>query len=62
MTDTSQIYINIPIKNSLISFLNSYPDLNSEIVKKPDNSRYADGIDTGLVFLRRIVFFSIFTS
>ena len=33
-TPNSQIYINIPRKDSVISLLNSYLDLNFEVVKK----------------------------
>ena len=35
----SQIYINIPREDFVISLLNSYIDLNFEVVKRADNSR-----------------------
>ena len=38
-TAISQIYINIPREDSVISLLNSYLDLNFEVVKKADDSR-----------------------
>ena len=34
ITPNSQIYINIPKEDSVISLLNSYLDLNFEVVKK----------------------------
>ena len=37
----SQIYINIPREDSVISLLNSFLDLSFEVIKKDDNSRYA---------------------
>ena len=33
-TPNSPIYINIPREDSIISLLNSYPDLNFEVMKK----------------------------
>ena len=33
-TPNSQIYINIPKEDSVISLLNSYVDLNFEVIKK----------------------------
>ena len=41
-TPNSQIYINIPREDSVISLLNRYLDLNFEVIKKADNSRYAN--------------------
>ena len=41
-TPNSQIYINTPREDSLISLLNSYLDLSFEVIKKDDNSRYAN--------------------
>ena len=59
-TPNSQIYINIPREDSVISFLNSYLDLNFEVIKKADNSRYANGNDIRLVNLGPIALFSNF--
>ena len=59
-TPNSQIYINIPREDSVISLLNSYLDLNFEVIKKDDNSRYANGKDIRLVNLGPIVLFSNF--
>ena len=44
----------------MISLLNNYLDLNSEVIKKADNSRYANGNDTRLVNLGSIALFSSF--
>ena len=60
-TPNSQIHINIPRKDSVIPLLNSYLDLNFEVIKKTDNSRYGNGNDIRLVNLGPIVLFSIFT-
>ena len=59
-TPNSQIYINIPREDSVISWLNSYLDLSFEVIKKNDNSRYADGNDIRLVNLGPIALFSNF--
>ena len=59
-TPNSQIYINIPREDSVIRFLNSYLDLNFEVTKKGDNSRYANGSDKKLVNLGPIALFSFF--
>ena len=59
-TPNSQIYINIPREDSVISFLNSYLDLSFEVIKKDDNSRYANGKDIRLVNLGPISLFIIF--
>ena len=37
-TPNSQIYINIPREDSVISLLNSYLNLNFEVIKKADDS------------------------
>ena len=42
------------------SFLKSYLDLNFEVIKKADNSRYANGDDIRLVNLGPIALFSNF--
>ena len=59
-TPNSQIYINIPREDFVISLINSYLDLNFEVIKKADNSRYANGIDIKLVNLGPIALFSNF--
>ena len=57
-TPNSQIYINIPREDSVISLLNSYLDLIFEVVKRADNSRYANGNYIRLVNLGLIALFS----
>ena len=59
-TPNSQIYINISREDSVISLLNSYLDLNFEVIKRDDNSRYANGNDIRLVNLGPIALFSNF--
>ena len=59
-TPNSQIYINIPREDSIISLLNSYLDLNFEVIKKADDSRYGNGNDIRLVNLGPIALFSNF--
>ena len=59
-TPNSQIYINKPREDSVISLLNSYLDLNFEVIKKVDNSRYGNGNDIRLVNLGSVALFSIF--
>ena len=59
-TPNSQIHINIPREDSVISLLNSYLDLSFEVIKKDDNSRYANGNDIRLVKLGPIALFSNF--
>ena len=56
----THIDINIPREASVISLLNSYLELNFEVVKKTDDSRYADAIDIRLVNLGPFSLFSIF--
>ena len=59
-TPNSQIYINKPREDSVISFLISYLDLFFEVIKKADNSRYGNGNDIKLVNLGQIGLFSNF--
>ena len=59
-TPNSQNYINIPREDSVISLLNSYLDSSFEVIKRADNSRYANGNDTRLVNLGPIALFSNF--
>ena len=59
-TPNSQIFINIPREDSVISLINSYLDLNFEVIKKADDSRYGNGNDIKLVNLGPIAWFSNF--
>ena len=59
-TPITQIKLNIPREDSVISSLNRYFDLNSEGIKKADNARFANGIDIRLVNLGLIALFSKF--
>ena len=59
-TPRSQIYIIIPGEDCVISLLNSHLVLNFEVIKKADNSRYANGNDIRLANLRPIVLISSF--
>ena len=56
-TPNSQIYINIPKEDGVISLLNSYHDLNLEVIKKADISRNANGDGIRLVNFDPIAFF-----
>ena len=56
-TPNSQIYINIPREDSVISLLNSHLDLNFEVVKRADDSIYGNGSDIKLVDLGSIALF-----
>ena len=44
-TANSQIYINIPREDSLVSLLNSSLDLNFDVLHAATNNRYADNND-----------------
>ena len=57
-TAKSQIYINIPREDSLISLLNSYIDLNFDVVHGVNNDRYADNNEIRLVNLCPVALFS----
>ena len=57
-TANSQIYINIPREDSLISLLKSYLDLNFDVVHAATNNRYADNNDIRLVNSAPIALFS----
>ena len=57
-TANSQIYINLPREDSVISLLNSYIDLNFDVVHAATNNRYADGNDIRLVNLGPVALFS----
>ena len=56
----SQIYINIPREDSVTSSLNSYLELNFEVIQKADDSRYGNGNDIRFVNLGPIALFSVF--
>ena len=57
-TAISQVYINIPREDSLISLLNSYLELNFDVLHAATNNRYVDGNDIRLVNLGPISLFS----
>ena len=57
-TANSQVYINIPREDSVISLINSYLELNFDILHAGTNNRYADGKDIRLVNLGPIGLFS----
>ena len=60
ITPNGHFYLNIPREDSVISFLNSYLDLNFEFIKKADSSRYANGNYIRLLNLCPIALFSNF--
>ena len=57
-TANSQIYIIRPRKDSVISLLNSYLDLNLDVLHAATNNIYADGKDIRLVNLGPVALFS----
>ena len=57
-TRNSQIFINIPRQDSVISLVKSYLDLNFEVIKRDDISRYSNGIELRLIYLWPIALFS----
>ena len=57
-TANSQVYINIPREDSVISLLNSYLELNFDVLHARTNNRYADDNDIRLVNLGTIALFS----
>ena len=57
-TANSQIYINIPREDSVISLLNSYIELNFEVLRADNSNRYVDANDIRLVNLGPIALFS----
>ena len=59
-TANSQIYINIPREDSLISLLKIYIDLNFDVPNATTNNIYADGADIWLINLGSIALFSNF--
>ena len=59
-TANSQVYKNIPREDSVISLLNSYLELNFDVLHAATNNRYVDGNDIRLVDLSPIALFSNF--
>ena len=57
-TANSQVYINIPREDSVISLLNSYLELDFDVLRADKSNRYVDGNDIRLVNLRAIALFS----
>ena len=57
-TANSQIYINIPREDSVISLLNSYIELNFDVLQAATDNRYVDAIDIRLVNLGPVTIFS----
>ena len=57
-TANSQVYINIPREDSVISLLNSYLELNFDVSRADNSNRYLDGKDKRLVNLGSIGLFS----
>ena len=56
-TASSQIYINIPREDSVISLLNSYLELIFDVLQAATNNRYVDANDIRLVNLGPIALF-----
>ena len=57
-TANSQTYINIPREDSIISLLNSYLELNFDVLKAESNDRYANTDDIRLTNLGALALFS----
>ena len=57
-TANSQVYINIPREDSVISLLNSYLELNFDVLRADNSNRYVDNNDIRLVNLGPIGLFS----
>ena len=57
-TANSQIYINIPREDSVISLLNSYLELNFAVLQAASNNRYVDANNLTIVNLGPIALFS----
>ena len=58
ITANSQIFINIPREDSVISLLNSYLELNFDVLQAASNKRYVDTSDIRLVNMGPITLFS----
>ena len=59
-TPNSQTYINIPREDSLLSLLNSYLELNFDVLKAATIDRYANTDDIRLTNLGAIALFSVY--
>ena len=59
-TPNSQIYINIPREDSVISWLNSYTEINFDVLKAASSNRYADADDIRLINLGPRALFSTY--
>ena len=59
-TANSQTYINIPREDSVISLLNSYLELDFDVLKAGSNNRYADTDDIRLTNLGATALFSVY--
>ena len=59
-TAISQIYINIPREDSLISLLKSYLDLNFDVLIAATNDKYVDNDNMWLINVAAIALFSNF--
>ena len=59
-TPNSQIYINIAREGSVISLLNSYIEINFDVLKAATSNRYADADDIRLINLGPIALFSTY--
>ena len=57
-TPNSQVYINMPGEDSVISLLNSCLELNFDVSHAATNNRYVEGNDIRVVILGTIGFFS----
>ena len=57
-TANSQIYVNIPREDPVISLLNSYIELNLDVLQAATSNRYTDANDIRLVSLGPIALFS----
>ena len=57
-TANSQVYINMPREDSVISLLNSYLELNFDVLRADNSNRYIDNNDIRLVNLGPIALFS----
>ena len=57
-TPNSQIFINIPREDSVISLLNNYLELNFDVLRADNGNRSADSADIKLVNLGLIALFS----
>ena len=59
-TPNSQIYNNIPREDSVVSLLNSYLELNFDVLQAATGNRFPDGADIRLVNQGVIALFSIY--